>query len=100
MDRINGINKMESSSEVGLRQAAVPWRFGQALHLLSELCVLRGYFVPVFHQFMSFSVSRLSFSSFDYPSVDSGRMASLPGLRLIVFVGNWVQGDWKVFGQN
>jgi len=24
-------------------------------------------------------------------------MASLLGLGLIVFVGNWVQGDWKVF---
>ena len=24
-------------------------------------------------------------------------MASLPGLELIVFVGNWVQEDWRVF---
>ena len=60
LDRINGINKMGSSREVALRQAAVPWRFGQALHLLPELCVLRGYFVPVFHQFcVLFGVSTL-----------------------------------------
>jgi hypothetical protein len=45
------LTKWGSSSEVALRQAAVPWRFGQALHLLPELCVLRGYFVPVSHQF-------------------------------------------------
>ena len=50
-----------------------------------------------FTSFVSCSVFRLSFSSFCYPSVDSGRVASLPGLGLIVFVGNWVQGDWKVF---
>ena len=36
---------------MALKQAAVPWRFGQALRLLLELSVLRGYFVPVFHQF-------------------------------------------------
>ncbi len=60
LDRINGINRMGGSSEVGLRQAAVPWRFGQALHLLLELCVLRRYFVPVFHQFcVLFGVSTL-----------------------------------------
>jgi hypothetical protein len=80
-----------------LRQAKVPWRFGQALQFLLELYVLCGYFVPVFHQFVSCSVFRLSFNSFCYPSVDSGRVASLPGLGLIVFVGNWVQGDWRVF---
>ena len=60
MDRIDGINKMESSSEVGLRQAAVPWHFGQAMQRLLELSVLRGYFVPVFHQFcFLFGVSTL-----------------------------------------
>jgi len=41
LDRIDGINRMGvSSKEVALRQAAVPWRFGQALHLVLELCVL------------------------------------------------------------
>ena len=45
---------------MALKQAEVPWRFGQALHLLLELCVLRGYFVPVFHQFyFLFGVSTL-----------------------------------------
>ena len=46
-----------------------------------------------FTSFVSCSVFRLSFSSLCDPSVDSGRMASLPGLGLIVFVGKWVQGD-------
>ena len=40
-----------------------------------------------FTSFVSYSVFCLSFSSFRYPSVDTGRMASLPGLGLIVFVG-------------
>jgi len=45
---------------VALKQAAVPWRFGQAMRLLLELCMLRGYFVPVFHQFcVLFGVSTL-----------------------------------------
>ncbi len=82
---------------MGLRQVAVLLRYGHSLQILRELCVLCGYFVPGFHQFVSCSVFGLSFSSFCYPSVDSGRMASLPGLGLIVFVENWVQGDWRVF---
>ena len=59
-DKIDGINRMGGISKLDSRQAAVPWRFGQALHVLLELCVLRGYFVPVFHQFcFLFGVSTL-----------------------------------------
>jgi len=43
-----------------------------------------------FTSFVSFSVIQLSLSSFDCPSVDCGRVASLPGLGLIVFV----KVDW------
>jgi hypothetical protein len=32
-------------------KAAVPWRFGDELQILRELCILCGYFVQVFHQF-------------------------------------------------
>ena len=39
-----------------------------------------------FTSFVSFSVFRLSFSSFCFPSVECGYVASLPGLGLIVFV--------------
>ena len=38
-----------------------------------------------FTSFVSFSVIRLSFSSFCFPSVDSGRVASLPGLGLLFY---------------
>ena len=48
--KLTELTEWGSSREVALKQATVPWRFGQALRLLLELCVLRGYFVPVFHQ--------------------------------------------------
>jgi len=48
LDRIDGINKMGNSREVALKQATVPWRFGQALHLLPELCVPHGIFCSGF----------------------------------------------------
>ena len=38
-----------------------------------------------FTSFVSFSVIRLSFSSFCYPSVDCGCMASLPDLGLLFY---------------
>ena len=67
------------------------------LHLKDPVFSIVDILFRFFTSFVSCSVFRLSFSSFCYPSVDSGRLASLPGLGLIVFVGNWVQGDWKVF---
>ena len=70
------------------------------LHLKDPVFSIVDILFRFFTSFVSCSVFWLSFSSFCYPSVDSGRVASLPGLGLIVFVGNWVQRDWKVFGQN
>ena len=70
------------------------------LHLKDPVFSIVDNLFRFFTSFVSCSVFWLSFSSFYCPSVDSGRVASLPGLGLIVFVGNWVQGDWKVFGQN
>jgi hypothetical protein len=52
--------------------------------------------VRVFTSFVSFSVICLSFSSFCYPSVDCGRVASLPGLGLLFF-GKWVVRGWWFF---
>ena len=49
-----------------------------------------------FTSFVSFSVICLSFSSFCYPSVDCGRVASLLGLGL-VFFGKWVVRGWWFF---
>ena len=54
MTKLKELTEWELSADglqAGGRQAAVPWRFGHALHLVLELSVLRGYFVPVFHQF-------------------------------------------------
>jgi hypothetical protein len=45
-----------------------------------------------FTSFVSCSVFRLSFSSFCCPSVDFDRVASLPGLGLIVFVESGIRG--------
>jgi hypothetical protein len=54
------LTELGSSREVGLRQAAVLWLFGHELEFLFELCMLRGHFVPVFHQFcFLFGVSLL-----------------------------------------
>jgi len=61
----------------------------QCVSSLSSVCSVDNLF-RFFTSFVSCSVFWLSFSSFYYPSVDSGRVASLPGLGLIVFVGNWV----------
>ena len=36
---------------MGFRQAEVPWHFGQAIQRLLDPCMLRGHFIPVFHQF-------------------------------------------------
>ncbi len=60
MTELTKLTEWGDTIEEGLRQAAVPWRFGHALHLVLELSVLRGYFVPVFHQFcVLFGVSTL-----------------------------------------
>ena len=76
-------------------EVAVKWDSGRrkfrgalAKHCISSLssvCSVDILF-RFFTSFVSCSVFRLSFNSFCYPSVDSGRMASLPGLGLIVFV--------------
>ena len=50
-----------------------------------------------FTSFVSFAVFRLSFSSFCCPSVDTGRVASLLGLGLIVYWEIGFRGDWKIF---
>jgi hypothetical protein len=52
-----------------------------------------------FTSFVSFSVICLSFSSFCYPSVDCGRVASMPGLGLLFL---WKVGceGFVVFLQN
>ena len=83
IDAVDRIDTRASRIQVTKRYAALLWMFSFATHALSGLCVLYGYFVPVFHQFVSFSVFRLSFSSFCFPSVDCGCMASLPGLGLL-----------------
>ena len=57
------------------------------LHLKDPVFSIVDILFRFFTSFVSFSVSRLSFSSFCYPSVDSGRRASLPGFGLIVFCG-------------
>lgn len=93
------LTELGDTVEMIFRKAVVQWHFGYALHRVTELCVLRRYFVPVFHKFVSCSVFRLAFSSSCYPSVDSSRVASLPGLGLIVFyvrlgLGGW-RGYWK-----
>ena len=87
-------------------EVAVKWDSGRrqfrgalAKHCISSLssvCSVDILFL-FFTSFVSCSVFWLSFSSFCCPSVDSDRLASLPGLGLIVFVGNWVQGDWRAY---
>jgi len=52
LDRIDKINRMGRQPKVGLGQAAVLWCFGHALQIIRKLCVLCGYFVPGFHQFL------------------------------------------------
>jgi hypothetical protein len=51
LDRIERINRMGRQQGSGLRQTAVPRGLGNALQVLRELCILYGYFVPVYHQF-------------------------------------------------
>ena len=83
IDEIDRIDRGAVRVQVAAWYTAVLWDFSIATHTHRGLCVLYGYFDPVFHQFVSFSVFRLSFSSFCFPSVDCGCMASLPGLGLL-----------------
>ncbi len=87
------LKKWESaaSSALGMRQfcGALAMHCNSSSSSRCTVDILLRFFTS----FVSCSVFRLSFSSFCCPSVDSGRMASLPSLGLIVFLGNWVQGD-------
>ena len=83
IDEVDRIDTRAVRIQVAERYTAVLWHFSIATRTLCRLCVLFGYFDPVFHQFCFLSVIRLSFSSLSYPSVDCGSAASLPGLGLL-----------------
>jgi hypothetical protein len=51
LTELTNLIECEGNREFKLRQAAILWHFSQAMQFLLELCWLRGYFVPVFHQF-------------------------------------------------
>jgi hypothetical protein len=87
------LTKLADHQELGYRRAAVGLLLSDAsissVISVSSVVILFRFFTS----FVSFAVFRLSFSSFCCPSVDTGCMASLPSLGLIVFLGNWVQKD-------
>jgi hypothetical protein len=101
LTKLIDLTKWQEHRCAGCRYAAALWLFGFATRLFLKLNMLLVILFRFFTSFVSFSVIRLSFSSFCFPSVDCGRMASLPGLGLIVFVGNWVhRGIGGFFRQN
>jgi hypothetical protein len=97
LTELTELTKLQDRSEAGGRRCCGFWALQRASSM-SPIISLVNLF-RFFTSFVSFSVNRLSFSSFCFPSVDCGCMASLPGLGLIVFV-KVGSGGGVVFWQN
>ena len=100
IDRIDGFTKMAGTlrRRMQICGSAVAFRLRNA-HLpctaipLCSLC-LPWLYCSGFSPGCVLSVIRLSFSSFCFPSMDCGFMASLPGLELLFYWESVFEGGW------
>ena len=83
LTELTELTKLADHQELGYRRAATALLLSDAsissVLSVSSVVILFRFFTS----FVSFSVIQLSFSSFCFPSVDCGCMASLPGLGLL-----------------